>query len=193
MLKKMLTVGTAALCLLAFSFPTQISADENAHTVQRGESIYKIAANYGVSAQQIQAMNNKPYAQIFPGEQLKLPVTANDYEKDLLARLVEAEAEGESYAGKVAVATVVLNRVETDRFPDSIHGVIYDGYQFSPVLNGSINEPASQESKDAVDEALAYQGFDNGSIFFYNPDKAQSSYLSKQEVTTVIGNHVFLR
>ena len=117
----------------------------------------------------------------------------NAYEKDLLSRLVEAESKGESYAGKVAVATVVLNRVESDLFPDSLHGVIYDGIQFSPVLNGTIEQPASEESKRAVDEALVYQGYDRDSLFFYNPDKAQSDYLSRKEVTTVIGDHVFMK
>ncbi|MGP4062797.1 cell wall hydrolase [Halobacillus sp. H74] len=193
MFKKMWMAGIAVFCALAFSFPMQSSAHANTHTVQKGESIYEIAMKYGVSAKQVEAMNNKSNADIYPGEQLKLPVVAGESEKDLLSRLVEAEAKGESYAGKVAVATVVLNRVESDQFPDSLYGVIHDGYQFSPVLNGTIHQPAGEESKRAVEEALAYQGYDRGSIFFYNPDKAQSSYLSSQEVTTVIGNHVFLR
>lgn len=148
---------------------------------------------YGAPLKQVMAMNNKDTAMIYPGEQVKIPVHASASEQDLLSRLVEAEAKGESYAGKVAVATVVLNRVESDRFPDSIKGVIYDGKQFSPVLNGSINQSASHESKRAVKEALAYQGYDNESLFFYNPDKAQSEYLRNKEVTTVIGNHYFLR
>ncbi|MCA0988415.1 cell wall hydrolase [Guptibacillus algicola] len=193
MFKKMWISGIAATCVLAFSLPTQSSAEENTHTVQKGESLYKIATNYGVPAKQLQAMNNKSHHEIQPGEELELPVVASDYEKDLLARLVEAEAEGESYAGKVAVATVVLNRVQSDEFPDSLHGVIHDGIQFSPVLNGTINQPAGDESKRAVNEALAYQGYDKESLFFYNPDKAQSSYLEGKEVTTIIGNHVFLR
>lgn len=193
MFKKISLAGIAAACMLAFSFPAAISAHANKHTVQKGESIYKIAKKYGVSTHQVQAMNNKSNASIFPGEQLKLPVIPSKSEKDLLSRLVEAEAKGESYAGKVAVATVVLNRVESDLFPNSLYGVIHDGIQFSPVLNGTINQPASAESKQAVDEALAYQGYGRESLFFYNPDKAQSSYLSSKEVTTVIGDHVFLR
>ncbi|WP_406945303.1 cell wall hydrolase [Halobacillus sp. SY10] len=193
MFKKFLLTGTAAVSLLAFSFPVESFAHANTHTVQKGDSIYKIAMEHGVSAQQLQAMNNKSNAEIHPGEQLQLPVALNESEKDLLARLVEAEAKGESYAGKVAVATVVLNRVDSDLFPDSLKGVIYDGIQFSPVLNGTINQAASAESKRAVNEAIAYQGYDRESLFFYNPDKAQSDYLSSKEVTTVIGDHVFLR
>ncbi|MBN8208139.1 cell wall hydrolase [Bacillus sp. NTK071] len=193
MFKKISMLGIAAFCVLSFSLPTQSSAEDQTHTVQKDESIYKIAMKYGVPAKQVQAMNNKNNAEITPGEELQLPVVPSEYEKDLLSRLVEAEAKGESYAGKVAVATVVLNRVESDRFPDSLHGVIHDGIQFSPVLNGTIKQPASSESVKAVQEALAYQGYDRESLYFYNPDKAQSSYLSNKEVTTEIGNHVFLR
>ncbi|MGI8316328.1 cell wall hydrolase [Halobacillus mangrovi] len=193
MLKRLLITGLTIACALSFSTPAHAHAQQNVHTVQKGESLYKIANKYGISAQQLQAVNDKNSTMIYPGETLELPVMLDESEKDLLARLVEAEAKGESYAGKVAVATVVLNRVESDRFPDTLYNVIYDGIQFSPVLNGTINNPASQESKKAVQEALNYQGFDRESLFFYNPGKASSDYLSNQEVTTVIGNHVFLR
>ncbi|MFD2923375.1 cell wall hydrolase [Halobacillus naozhouensis] len=189
--KQMMIAAITIACSLTFS--SQVFAQNNAHTVQKGESLYIIANQYGISIDQLKAMNNIEKNEIYSGEQLKLPVTPDESGKDLLARLVEAEAKGESYAGKVAVATVVLNRVSSDQYPDSIYGVIYDGYQFSPVLNGTINQPASEESKRAVEEALNYQGYDNESLFFYNPDKATSEFLSDQEVTTVIGNHVFLR
>ncbi|GGD11983.1 cell wall hydrolase [Pontibacillus salipaludis] len=193
MLKKLGMIATITCSIFAFSFPGQSEAHANTHTVQKGESIYKIATKYGLSYKQLQEMNDKGESTIHPGDQLKLPVVPNNYERDLLSRLVEAEAKGESYAGKVAVATVVLNRVESDLFPNSIHGVIHDGIQFSPVLNGTIKEAASAESKRAVQEALDYQGYDNDSLFFYNPDKAQSDYLSQKEVTTVIGDHVFMK
>ncbi|WP_255437474.1 cell wall hydrolase [Thalassobacillus sp. CUG 92003] len=169
------------------------AASAQTHTVQKGDTLYKIGLHHGVSVAQLKAVNNKNGSLIMPGEQLTIPSAPTNAEKNLVARLVEAEAKGESYAGKVAVATVVFNRVESDDFPDSIHGVIYDGRQFSPVLNGTINQPASQASKDAVEEAIAYQGMDNGSLFFYNPDKVSNAYLSGKEVTVVIGNHRFAR
>ena len=79
-----------------------------------------------------------------------LAVSISEEEKDLFARLVEAEAKGESYEGKVAVATVVLNRVDSPEFPNSITGVINEvvgkAYAFSPVQNGEINKPASDEA-----------------------------------------------
>ncbi|UOQ44513.1 cell wall hydrolase [Halobacillus salinarum] len=192
MLKRFLIASLAIIC--SFTFSSQVNAASNqTHTVQKGESLYKVGKQYGISAQQLKAMNHLNKSMIYPGQTLKLPVMLNASEKNLLARLVEAEAKGESYAGKVAVATVVLNRVESDEFPDSLRGVVYDGTQFSPVLNGTIHQAASRESKRAVNEALGYQGYDRESLFFYNPGKASSDYLSSREVTTVIGNHVFMR
>ncbi|WP_139376806.1 cell wall hydrolase [Halobacillus salinus] len=191
-MKKLLVSVVTLASLIGAATP--VSADQPAkHTVQKGDSLYEIANDYGISSHQLMAINNKRSHTIYPGETVELPVMPNANEKDLLSRLVEAEAKGESYAGKVAVATVVLNRVESELFPDSLRGVILQEYQFTPVSNGQINKPASQESKAAVEEALDYQGYDNESLFFYNPDKAYSAYLSAKEVTTVIGDHVFLR
>ncbi|GAA3313949.1 hypothetical protein GCM10020331_005330 [Ectobacillus funiculus] len=79
---------------------------------------------------------------------------------------------------KVAVATVVLNRVASPEFPNSIHDVIYQplgngGYEFTPVANGAINHPASDDSKRAVDEALASQNHSSDALYFYNPRTAK--------------------
>lgn len=64
-----------------------------------------------------------------------------------------------------------MNRVKSDKFPDTIQEVIYEERQFEPVENGSINQPANEESKKAVKEAIALEGQDNGSLFFFNPEK----------------------
>jgi len=116
-------------------------------------------------------------------------------ERDLLNRLVEAEAKGESYEGKVAVATVVINRVKSSQFPDTVSGVINEvvgsAYAFSPVQNGEINKPASEEAKQAVEEALTSEDVLNGSIYFYNPDIATDEWIRTREIVATIGNHVF--
>ena len=121
---------------------------------------------------------------------------AND-EKDLFARLVEAEAKGESYEGKVAVATVVLNRVDSPEFPNSISGVINEvvggTYAFSPVQNGEIKKPASTDTIRAVEEALTRQDRLNDSIYFYNPEIATDKWITTREVVKTIGNHVFAK
>jgi N-acetylmuramoyl-L-alanine amidase len=118
----------------------------------------------------------------------------SDAEIDLLARIVRAEAQSESFEGKVAVAGVVLNRVDSPKFPDTVKGVIYAPGQFQPVKNGQINKPADKESIKAVHTALANKGDAvNGALFFYNPAIATNRWLDSRPTTVVIGNHVFKR
>ncbi|GGC94649.1 hypothetical protein GCM10007216_26680 [Thalassobacillus devorans] len=191
-IKKIIVTSLTAIMALAVTLPANAASGQG-YTVKEGDSLYKIGTKYGASVVDIKQASGKTDNNINPGEQLTIPVTVTEAEKDVLARLVEAEAKGEPYGGKVAVAAVVLNRVDSDLFPDSIKGVIYDGYQFSPVLNGTINQPASEESKKAVNEAIAHHGLGYGSLFFFNPDKANNAYLNQREVTNVIGNHVFAR
>ncbi|MFD0829504.1 cell wall hydrolase [Neobacillus sp. M.A.Huq-85] len=119
-------------------------------------------------------------------------IEISTYERDLLARLVRAEAQNEPFNGKVAVACVVLNRVESKKFPNSIKSVIYARNQFQPVLNGQINKPADKESREAVNEALSSKReLVGSSLFFYNPKIAQSRWLDTRPTTLVIGRHVF--
>jgi N-acetylmuramoyl-L-alanine amidase len=113
-------------------------------------------------------------------------------EIDLLARLVRAEAETEPYDGKVAVACVVLNRVESAKFPDTIKEVIYQKGQFQPVRNGQINKPANEDSIRAVHQALnESRTLAQDSLFFYNPAIATSRWLDSRATTIIIGDHVF--
>jgi N-acetylmuramoyl-L-alanine amidase len=115
------------------------------------------------------------------------------HELDLLARLVRAEAQTEPFEGKIAVACVVLNRVESSLFPDTIKEVIYEPGQFQPVSNGEIHEPADEESIAAVKEALTEKRniVPESTLFFYNPDIATSRWLDSRSTTVVIGQHVF--
>lgn len=124
-------------------------------------------------------------------------ISISNVERDLFARLVEAEAKGEPYEGKVAVATVVLNRVDSPQFPNSVTGVIKQvvggTFAFSPVQNGEINNPASDESVQAVDEALLRNNRLSDSLFFYNPETATDDWIRTRLVVTTIGNHVFAK
>lgn len=117
-------------------------------------------------------------------------IVLTNHEKDLLARLVRAEAGGEPYEGMVAVASVVLNRVADSRFPNTIEGVIYAKNQFTPVSNGSINKPASDIHFKAVEDALTRDNA-NGAIFFYAPALVDSSYMESLSTVAVIGSHHF--
>lgn len=117
-------------------------------------------------------------------------ISLSSSDRDLLARLVRAEAGGESYEGMVAVASVVLNRVFSSKFPDTIQGVIYARNQFSPVANGSINKPASDVHYKAVDDALRRDNT-NGATFFYAPAVVDSAYMESLQTVAVIGGHHF--
>ena len=112
-------------------------------------------------------------------------------ELTLLARLVNGEARGEPYVGQVAVAAVVLNRVASSSFPNTVSGVIYQSGAFSCVSNGSINNtPDSSCIRAALD---ALNGWDptGGCLYYYNAKTAQDKWIFSRTVQTVIGNHSF--
>ena len=116
---------------------------------------------------------------------------ATESEAYLLARLVHGEARGEPYTGKVAVAAVVLNRVASASFPNTISGVVYQSGAFSCVSNGSINNtPDSSAIRAALD---ALNGWDptGGCLYYYNPKATKDKWIRTRTVKTVIGNHSF--
>ena len=195
-MKKVLLNLVTIFSILLIILPQATSAAT--HTVKYGDTVWLISQKYGVAPSDLIKLNHLKSTSIYPGQVFQIPsVTAA--EKDLLARLVRAEAVGEPYAGKVAVAVVVLNRVASSDFPDTIKGVIYETYEngkiyaFSPVENGEINKPADATSIRAVEEAIALRGTGNGSLFFYNPSTSTSSWITSRPVTVTIRNHVFAK
>ncbi len=109
----------------------------------------------------------------------------------LLARLISGEARGESYTGKVAVGAVVLNRVKSSSFPNTISGVIYQPYAFTAVSDGQINVPPDNSCYEAAKAAM--NGWDPtyGAIYYYNPATATSKWIFSRKTTVTIGKHVF--
>ncbi len=109
----------------------------------------------------------------------------------LLAKCVYAEARGESYTGQVAVAAVILNRVKSASFPNTIAGVIYQPYAFTAVSDGQINLEPNQTAYNAARDAL--NGWDPtyGAIYYYNPSTATSKWIYSRKTTVTIGKHVF--
>ncbi|WP_223699848.1 cell wall hydrolase [Sutcliffiella deserti] len=193
-MKNLLIILALAVVLLAGTGITAKAAES--YKVQTDDTLLNIGKSYGVSVKEMQAINNKGNHLIFPGESLKLPKAVSEEEKEILARLVHAESKGEPYEGKVAVATVVLNRVDSDLFPNSIKEVILETsaggvYQFSPVKNGEINKKADKEAIKAVEEAIAFGGDGQESLYFFNPDKTGDQWIRTRPVTKIIGNHVF--
>lgn len=195
-MKKTLAALTAVVSLSLFS--AGAAAEAATYQVKSGDTMWGIASKYGVPVTELKQANNRTSNLLYPGQKLTIPAaTVSAADQDLLARLVHAEAKGEPYAGKVAVATVVLNRVASPEFPNTVKGVVYEKsngyYAFTPVKNGTINKPADAEAKKAVKEALAFRGQGNGSLFFFNPKTAVSKWVFSREVTVTIGNHRFAK
>jgi N-acetylmuramoyl-L-alanine amidase len=123
--------------------------------------------------------------------------TANDSDTLYwLARIIHAEAQGECYEGKVAVGNVILNRVNSSDFPNTVTGVIFEYYQgipqFSPVANGTIYNTPSADSIKAAKEALAGKNFVGKATYFFNPAKSAGKWIVQNKTFVKrIENHVF--
>ena len=115
----------------------------------------------------------------------------NSNDRYMLAKVIYAEARGESYTGQVAIGAVVLNRVKDSRFPNTISGVVYQPWAFTAVNDGQINLEPNQTAYQAADDAL--NGWDPtyGSVYYYNPKTATSKWIYSTKYVTTIGNHVF--
>jgi N-acetylmuramoyl-L-alanine amidase len=190
-----------------------------AHTVKSGDTLYLISKGYNVTLYSLRKANNVWSDLIYPGQILQIPgktasatttattlsqpsrgstsnaaipYTASDL--DLLARLITAEAENQPYSAKVAVGSTVINRVQDSRYPNTLKGVIYqvDGgyYQFSPVLNGWINKPASQEAKRAAYDALHGSDPTKGALYYFD-DSTKNKWLWSKTIALRSGNMVF--
>ena len=118
-----------------------------------------------------------------------------NYENDLklLARIINAEARGESYIGQVSVGAVVLNRVSHPSFPNTIAGVIFQEGAFTAIVDGHWDATMYETSYKAAQDAL--NGWDptGGAIYYYNPAKTTSKWIYSREVITTIGKHVFAK
>ncbi|EJO5347890.1 cell wall hydrolase [Clostridium botulinum] len=185
------------------------------YTVKSGDSLYLISKSQGISLYNLRKANNKWDNNIYPGQVLNLPgkvannnstnstpstpkpmVNYTSSDLDLLSRLVTAEAQSQPYSAQVAVAAVVINRIKSSQFPNSISSVIYqksDGYyQFTPVKNGWINKPATETSKKAAKEALYGSDPSKGALFYFD-DSTTNKWLWSKPITARIGNMVYVK
>ena len=119
--------------------------------------------------------------------------STNSSDLNLLSRLVYGEARGEPYTGQVAVAAVVLNRVEHSSFPNTIAGVIYQSGAFDVVSDGQINLTPNDTAIKAAQDALNGWDPSNGAIYYFNPSTATNKWIWSRPMTVTIGKHRFCK
>jgi spore germination cell wall hydrolase CwlJ-like protein len=206
-------------------FPGQkIKVPAQVYTVKSGDTIFLIATRHNISLADLRKANNKWDNLIFQGQTLILPgikptgsstgsssnssgssfatpgsgtvIAYKNSEVDLLARLIAAEAIGESYDAMVAVGAVVVNRVKNPDWPNSISAVINHvnagHYQFSPVQNGFINKPATDDTIRAAWAALYGADPSKGAMFYYDRTST-NQWIRSKPVTARIGNMIFAK
>lgn len=110
---------------------------------------------------------------------------------ELLAKVISAEARGESYEGQVAVGAVILNRVRHPSFPDSISGVVYQQGAFSCVNDSNWYQPVADSSRRAAIDAINGWDPSGGAIYYFNAAKTSDSFMHSRPVVKTIGDHKF--
>ena len=174
-------------------------SNNNVYYVQSGDTLSEIAYRFNVSLSELKFWNNINSNYIHVGQKLKIKqsnfqVTAHPLSRDdlnLLTRAVYSEARGETLEGQVAVASVILNRVADDRFPNTVKGVVFQPWAFTAVHDGQFWLTPNNDAKEAV--KLALKGWDPtaGATFYYNPAKVTSHWIYTRPIITKIGRHYF--
>lgn len=119
--------------------------------------------------------------------------SSNSSNLNLLARLIYGEARGESYTGQVAVGAVVLNRVKSSKFPNTVSGVIYQAGAFDAVSDGQINMTPNSTAKKAAQDAMNGWDPSYGAIYYFNPSTATNKWIWSRPMTVTIGKHRFCK
>lgn len=117
--------------------------------------------------------------------------TFSNSDVELLTRLIYGEARGESYVGQVAVGAVVMNRIRSASFPNTMSGVIYQRYAFTAVDDGQINLTPNATARRAAEDAMNGWDPSYGALYYYNPAIATNSWIFSRKTTVTIGRHVF--
>ncbi len=119
--------------------------------------------------------------------------TSRSNEVYTLAQCIHGEARGESYIGQVAVAAVILNRVDDSRFPNTIAGVIFQPGAFTAVSDGQMFQPPGESAMKAARDALNGWDPSGGAIYYYNPAKTTNKWIWSRPIIKVIGKHYFCK
>ncbi|AIC94628.1 MULTISPECIES: spore cortex-lytic enzyme [Shouchella] len=153
---------------------------------QKGNQSNNGTSNNG-SNEQAGSDNGEPI--IEKAQNVPSGYSSNDIQ--LMAQAVYGEARGEPYEGQVAVAAVIVNRLNSPTFPDTVAGVIYEERAFTAVADGQINLGADESSRNAVLDALNGQDPSNNALYYFNPDTATSAWIWTRPQIKRIGKHIF--
>ena len=171
------------------------------YQVQRGDSLYWIGETYSISVEELKELNNLKSDVISVGQVLRVPLhTVKEYpvglkltsqEVQWLAQMIHAEARGEPYIGQVAVGAVIINRILSPQFPNTLRGVLFQTNAFQPIRNGSFYRPPNDMAKRAALEALNGHDPTQGALFFFNPRQSTDRYMHSRPAVVTIGRHRF--
>ena len=128
-------------------------------------------------------------------QNISYAATSNTSDTQLMARAINGEARGEPYEGQVAVGAVILNRVKSSKFPNTIAGVIYQSGAFTAVSDGKINVPIEEGSTVYKAAKDAMNGWDptGGCIYYFNPNTATNKWIWSRPQVKTIGKHIFCK
>ncbi len=177
------------------------------YTVKSGDTLYKVAKKFKITLSKLKKANNATGNSIVPGEKLCIPgvkaykksdavIPYKSSEIDLLARLIEAEAGGESLQAKIAVGAVVINRVQSGEWASTIRGVINQRFgeywQFTPVKIGTINNTPSAASKRAAWTAMFGSDPSKNAIFYFDTS-SKNQWLWSKTQTAQLDHLIFTK
>jgi N-acetylmuramoyl-L-alanine amidase len=190
-----------------------LNSTSTTYQVVSGDTLSGIAERNGTTVQELKQLNHLSSDFLRIGQELAIPsgtttvapsviapeetITAvNQEDLEWLAKMIYSEARGESIQGQIAVGAVIMNRVKSPLFPNTVKEVLFEisngHYQFTPAQTGSINTATPNvQINEAALRALNGEDPTNGSLYFYNPYKTSSVWLKSRTVSTTIGNHTF--
>jgi N-acetylmuramoyl-L-alanine amidase len=184
------------------AFPAQVRGGW-IYTVRRGDTLFKLARRFGLKTATLRKANGLRTNALRLGQRLfiptaggtrtaaRQPVSRGHINIEMLSRLIRAEAEAEPYVGQVAVGAVIMNRIESPKFPKTLAGVIYQPHAFESVSNGTFYRPSTASARKAAQAAV--QGWDpsGGALFFFNPAKTNNRFIWSRRIIQRIGKHIF--